>query len=483
MKKQILGFIISIISCGFLHAQVYMYGTTSEGGTNNLGTIYRIDENGQNFQNVFDFTTSTGGEPLGGLTLANGKLYGFTTSEGQAVGTKLGTFYSFDPLTNTVTVIEHLDENSAIGWGISHSPTLSVDGKLYFASPSSGLASFDGILSSYDPSNSTLSAALATYTSTYGQPKSKLLEASDGNLYVTTNSGGANGFGAIVKFDKSVSSLSVLHSSVGGAGSNIEYDNALNNTLFEASNGVLYGCSRGGGQNLNGTGIVFKINKDGTGYQTLFEFSPGITDEGHSPEGGFIEKNGTLYSSTPEEAVQGANSGTIFTVNISTNAVSFIHTLDLEGSQPKGVFTESSNGRFYLTCSGGAINNGSIIEYNPLNGNVTQRHLFGTSDGISPQYDELCLVDFSLVSINETSLLNNVVTTYPNPVKDIINIKSEGGYLIKSIKILDMRGSELFIDNSISNQSIINTSFLPSGVYLLFVNTNEGSVTRKIIKE
>ena len=394
LMKSILLFLTFLISTGG-YAQTYMYGTTSDGGNNGLGTIYRVDENGQNFQKVFDFSTSTGGTPYAGLTLAdNGKLYGFTTTDGQIVneGAVLasGTFYEFDPQTNNLNVIEFIDDKSLIGNEFSHSPTLSTNGKLYFVSSINGLGSLDGVLSSFDPVSSEI-VVLETLTAFYGQPKSKLLEASDGNLYITTNNGAEFGFGAVVQYDITNGTLNRLHSSIGGIDEKDQYDNALNNTLFEASNGVLYGCSQAGG---TGAGIVFKINKDGTGYQTLFEMSAGISNEGYYPEGGFIEKNGVLYSSTPQENIIDVNSGTLFTLDINNNNVSFIHTLDLAGAQPRGVFTESSNGRFYLTCSGGQINGGSIIEYNPLNGKVTQRHQFGNNDGFKPQYDEFAVVDF-----------------------------------------------------------------------------------------
>jgi uncharacterized repeat protein (TIGR03803 family) len=79
MKKQILVMILSLIACVSVNAQQYLYGTTYEGGANSLGTIYRVDHNGMNFQKVYDFNSNNGGKPLSGLTLANGKLYGFTT--------------------------------------------------------------------------------------------------------------------------------------------------------------------------------------------------------------------------------------------------------------------------------------------------------------------------------------------------------------------------------------------------------------------
>ena len=482
MKKQLF-FLASVLLTLNLNAQIYMYGTTSEGGANNLGTIYRVDKNGQNFQKLFDFSTATGGNPYAGLTLAGGKLYGFTTTGGQITNPgaviALGTFYEFDPINNTLSVIEYIDDQSSIGNGFNHAPTLGSDGKLYFASPNYGLGGLDGILSSYSPSTGLLADSLAVFTNTYGQPKSKLLSASDGNLYVTTNNSALFGNGAIVKYDVTNANLVHLFSSNGNGTPYFQFESAQNNELFESSNGVLWGCSRQGGNGFN-SGIVFKINKDGTGYQTMYQFNAAISDEGFWPEGGFIEKDGVLYSSTPQERIENVNSGTLFTVDTTTGNVSFIHTLDLEGSKPKGVFTESTNGRFYLTCSGGS---GDLIEYNPANGNITNRHSFSSVDGTKPQNDQLAIVDFNVLSVDETSLIDDFMKIYPNPVQDIINIKITSSDKIEAIKILDLKGSELYIDESKTKESVINTSFLSSGVYLLYIKTNTGSTTRKIIKE
>lgn len=101
MKTKLL-LIIMVFFTLTSNAQTYMYGTTSEGGANGLGTIYRVDENGQNFQKVFDFTTATGGKPYAGLTLADGKLYGFTNEGGQTVNPgaqlPLGSFFWIRPI-------------------------------------------------------------------------------------------------------------------------------------------------------------------------------------------------------------------------------------------------------------------------------------------------------------------------------------------------------------------------------------------------
>jgi uncharacterized repeat protein (TIGR03803 family) len=483
MKTKLLSIIIVFFTLTS-NAQTYMYGTTSEGGANNLGTIYRVDENGQNFQKLFDFTTFTGGLPNSGLTLANnGKLYGFTTLNGQIVNPgatiALGSFFEFDPLTNTLNVIEYIDDQSEIGMNIYHSPLLASDNKLYFTSENINFVSA-GVISSYDPSTSVMSVLDTFDTQYFGVARSKLMEASNGHLYVTTSSGGLYSKGAIVRWNTTGLELERMHSSQGYVfGQYEEYELSKNNILVEASDGFLYGCSRQGGE---GVGNIFKINLDGTGYQSLYSFVAGIAGEGFFPTG-MIEKNGKLYGSLAQEQIQNQFSGGIFYFDLATQLPTFLYSLDLEGSRPLGTFVESFNGRLYLTCNGGNIDNGSLIELNTLNNIVTQRHAFNPSTGVKPIYDNLCLVDFTLLSINESSQLENFVNTYPNPIKEILNVKSESTLQIETIKILDLKGSELYMDESKTKESVINTSFLSSGVYLLYIKTNTGSLTRKIVKE
>ena len=487
--KKILLLVLSVITFQS-QAQTYMYGTTYEGGVNGLGTIYRVDENGQNFQKVFDFTTSTGGSPIGGLTLANGKLYGFTTNEGPASNpgatTGLGSFFEFDPINNSLTVIESIDDASVIGHTFNNSPLLSTNGMLYFASQSVGF-NISSVLSMYDPVSSTITV-LDTLSSAEGNIQAKLMQASNGHIYVTTANGNANTYGGVIRWNTTSNQIEVLHSSQGpNFGGPHEYYNSKNQ-LLEGSDGSLYGLSLLGGYatgtNNQGVGCLFKIELDGSGYASLYLFNEGLQDEGYYPYGGLVEKNGVIYGTTSQEGNLNVNSGTIFSFTLSNSNFDFIYTLDLEGTRPKGTLTESPNGRFYFTTTGEpSINSGNLVEFNPLNGAVTQRHSFGGSDGVKPFYDELALVDFTTLSIDESSLLDNIVSSYPNPFQDVVNIKVEGSHLIETIKILDLKGSELYVDNSKSNESNVNTSFLSSGVYLLYIQTDLGSTTRKIIKE
>ena len=476
----IVCFLFTAIS---LRAQTYFYGTTSEGGANGLGTIYRVDQNGQNFEKVFDFSTSTGGTPFSGLTLAeNGKLYGFTTTDGQivnpgAVGA-LGSFYEFDPVTENFAVIQYIDDKSAIGNTFYNAPTKGNGNLLYMASQN---FEFDivGVLSSYDVSSQTFTV-LDTFDATFGQPKSKLLLASDGDLYVTTSNGGANSEGAVVKFDVSGGVLSVLHSSDWAEEGANDYSNVQNNELFEASNGALYGSSFGGGINLS-LGMLYTINKDGSGYNIIYSMSAGVSGEGFRPQGGFVENNGFLYSTTTQEDVENVNSGTIYTINLSNNTHDFIYTLDLEGAHPLGTFTISPNGRFYISCNGGPINSGSIMEYNVLNGAVTNRHTLAPQDGIKPMNNALAFVDFNALGVDENVLTNLNISIFPNPVSDYLTIDNAGNNKIQKIDLYNTNGQLLY---STTSQETINFSSFESGIYFIQLEIdNQQIITKKIIKK
>ena len=85
----------------------------------------------------------------------------------------------------------------------------------------------------------------------------------------------------------------------------------------------------------------------------------------------------------------------------------------------------------------------------------------------------------STLSNNEFELANSILF-YPNPAKDVLNIQGDVSKL-KSIEVYSILGKRLLEVKENLNE--INISKLQSGMYLLRVNTNETSVTYKIVKE
>ena len=96
LQKTILFLsLFSIIGNQRISAQTSLYGMRTRGGTDDLGTIFKIDNNGNNFQKKHDFTTGYLGErPVGELTEYNpGEFYG-TTSKGGTFDK--GTVFKYD---------------------------------------------------------------------------------------------------------------------------------------------------------------------------------------------------------------------------------------------------------------------------------------------------------------------------------------------------------------------------------------------------
>ena len=76
-----------------------LYGTTANGGDNDLGTVFVINTDGNNYQRLYSFGGQTnnddGSKPIDNVILVNGWLYGMTT-EGGANGQ--GTIFKVNPI-------------------------------------------------------------------------------------------------------------------------------------------------------------------------------------------------------------------------------------------------------------------------------------------------------------------------------------------------------------------------------------------------
>ena len=76
-----------------------LYGTTANGGDNDLGTVFVINTDGNNYQRLYSFSGQTnnddGSKPIDNVILVNGWLYGMTT-EGGANGQ--GTVFKVSPI-------------------------------------------------------------------------------------------------------------------------------------------------------------------------------------------------------------------------------------------------------------------------------------------------------------------------------------------------------------------------------------------------
>ena len=94
------------------------------------------------------------------------------------------------------------------------------------------------------------------------------------------------------------------------------------------------------------------------------------------------------------------------------------------------------------------------------------------------------ILNFSdaLSAINTTMRLENIkkstINIYPNPVKSILNIKTDDK--IKTIELYDEIGRKV---KNLSNSNVINLENLNKGIYYLKIQTEKSSSVEKIIKE
>jgi uncharacterized repeat protein (TIGR03803 family) len=242
------------------------------------------------------------------------------------------------------------------------------------------IIAFIGQTSAPQASDITLSM-LASFSGTNGaDPRAPLVQARDGNLYGTTYAGGPTtnlsdfghpGFGTVFKVtpDGTLTSLAAFY------GTNGSHPRAA---LVQASDGNFYGTTYSGGSATNalsfgqiGYGTVFRMTPDGN-LTTLISFNG---TNGACPAAGLVEgPDGNLYGtarfggasfSDPRAANTGygvPGDGTIF--RISTNGIFttlFSFTPDTQGGQPMAPLTLGSDGSFYGIVSGGAYGWGEIF--------------------------------------------------------------------------------------------------------------------------
>lgn len=73
------------------------------------------------------------------------------------------------------------------------------------------------------------------------------------------------------------------------------------------------------------------------------------------------------------------------------------------------------------------------------------------------------------------------ISLYPNPVQGQLNITLPSSVELQSATMYDLLGKAT--DMNIAENNVLNTSNLSSGVYILKLETNQGTITKKVIKK
>lgn len=331
------------------------YGTTLYGGTgtNNSGTIYRVTPDGI-FTRLHSFTGGVGGRnPFSRLVQAtNGSFYGTTYNGGSR---DYGTVFRL--ATNGSFVVLHYF-TYADGAGPFGGLTLASDGNLYGTTAFGGSAG-NGTAYRITPNGgfALLRSFPAGYTGV--KPTGALAAANDGRLYGVTSQGGASNLGTIFGIGTGGSFTSV-HSF-----STRTNDGQSPNSLVAASDGNLYGTTESGGAYDAGT--VFRVTPDGV-FTLLHSFTAG--SDGAHPWSGLVQaRDGRLYGTTGDAGANG--SGTAFRVTLNGDLTVFYSFAANIGGGPRARLIQASDGAFYGTSIGGGTSGGGAVYRLTTNGVLT----------------------------------------------------------------------------------------------------------------
>jgi uncharacterized repeat protein (TIGR03803 family) len=355
----------------------------------------------QTFTTLHSFDSSDGAAILAGLVQAtDGNLYG-TAYEGGAncAPDGCGTIFKITPSGTLTTLHSFCSQSNCTDGEYPEAGLIqATNGNFYGTTYQGGTnCAPDGCGTIFKITPSGTLTTLYNFCSQSGcsdgyYPEAGLIQASNGDFYGTTTSGGAGGAGTVFKITPG-GQLTTLHSFC--SQSNCTDGEYPETGLVQATNGNLFGTTYGGG-GANGRGTIFKITPSGT-LTTLYSFcSQSGCPDGGSPQAGLTQAtNGNFYGTT---FAGGAHDlGTVFKITLSGNLTTLHSFCSVgypdcaDGDLPRfGALVQATNGDLYGTApSGGAqIYYGTIFKITP-GGTLTTLYSFcpqsGCPDGDDPR--------------------------------------------------------------------------------------------------
>jgi uncharacterized repeat protein (TIGR03803 family) len=356
-----------------------LYGVTSNGGSNGVGTVYELSPTGSGSwtQKVLhSFGQGTDGQtPVGNLIMDSaGNLYGTTVygGTGTCATTPVGcgTVYELVPGVGGVWTEKRLHSFKGTDGNYPGSGVImDASGNLYGTTPDGGAfgSTYTGgtVFELKFKGGTWGESVLHSFGSTGdGQaPAAGLVLDASGNLYGTTGFGGTVGTGIVFELVHGSSGWTenVLYSFTDGG-------DPSGNLIFDGS-GNIYGTTAFGGP--TGAGSAFELTPAGGGVyteSTLFSFAENGFDGAEVHGGVVLDASGNLYGTAEFGGI--GRSGVVFELTPAGgtwNEIVLRNFSEIEkGYLPQWNLIFDSAGNLYgTTIYGGVKGGGTVFELTP----------------------------------------------------------------------------------------------------------------------
>jgi uncharacterized repeat protein (TIGR03803 family) len=358
------------------------WGTTGNGGINNGGVVFELNASTWELTTVAEFVNATtgnnrGSDPTAGLVNDGAGNFWGTTYLGGAGGG--GTIFEINAGTGTITTVADLGY-APLGQQIVSGLVSDGAGNLWGTAYMGGLS---GVGTIFKINESTLAitktadfggAATADPGGTF--PYGALVSDGAGNLWGTTQDGGAIGAGTIFEINANTGAINTVANFANSTTGDNRGGLPTGGMVSDGA-GNLWGTTQYGG--INGYGTVFKFNISTGTITTVVDFASSETGDnrGGSPAAGLASDGaGNFWGTTPNGGA--GDSGTVFEVNASTGAITTVvdftnsETGNNRGGTPQaGLVSDGAGNLWGTTLNGGASDAGTVFKVNASNGAVT----------------------------------------------------------------------------------------------------------------
>ncbi|MFY7651711.1 MAG: choice-of-anchor tandem repeat GloVer-containing protein, partial [Chitinophagaceae bacterium] len=361
----------------YWHNDGFIYSSLQSYGPRNMGTIFKIQPNGNNFTVLRETHLGNGA--------ANQLLFNQTNQQFYAVimggPSNGGALISYNNYFNTDKYIYGFNyyhegaKPSGVPLVINNAAS-SQYGKV-FGNTLTGYLNNGLLFSAYTQQNNQQHKIVLPYTSNFGYSSSTrfgLIMGSDGYLYGCMENGGGLVWGQSDGTVFRVNPADTTDKSI------VKYFNNTNTNalqpiyLLEGTDGFLYGIARMGGNNNRGT--IFKMNKDGSNYQNIYH--TGGTNS-------LLSITSIIFDAVTQQLIgTGTNTNyeeCIFTISNSGNNLTTIKTFvpanaNMEGNDLQPTLTLVGDTLYGSMKRGGNSSLGSIFKINKNGSGFSVIYLF-----------------------------------------------------------------------------------------------------------